>query len=380
MKQLERMPCLIAAAVLAATLALLPGCQKIRERVFLVPEGVAQRSYVIRANGYEQTVDVKATTEELTEFLSDPSSSYIYESGEEGSSSSDQGWDYEEQPFVTGAVYPQPVKSGPVVIPGRVIVLKLDQSNIWVAWDSTQAVALFRWNSLGLGQGCRIGFDTFSIIRPESILGKLEDLPGVEEAGTETLKWNDLMLARIQAHFDPSLDPHELVSIGLRGNDYKALLQVREAKEWVNAFPRKLEKWLMDPENAHLWAPEFEVQEEEYFIKLPKLSKEGLTHAPATFKTGDLVQEAHVFTLKKKKRMGKWIRTYVVSGAVMGLIELEVAPRADGSILTYKMIWEIPRVASAEDMELMLFLSELPQRLEQRMLAIKQGVEKQHET
>ncbi len=350
------------------------GCQKIR-KVFIKPppEGITEKSYTIRLMGYRQTVSINATPEELSDFLNDPG-----KSGElMVSGIAIKGLEQEEvvEPTRTGTTFPINVNLMGFQIPGRLIVVRVvEHKLLWILWDNPYIFQVQRWESTPVKEGTSLYFKFDTEIPSEGILGNMVDALGFMGIADTALKEVDMMLAAIQSYFDPSLDPKQLVAVGLRGEPYDAVMQAHEVQTWVNAPPEDVEAWVTDPDNAEVYLRELKM-EKENIIRFQQAPPEEVVHYEAGLQAGAIRTRTDLFGVKRKKGRELTMRLYYTVYGNIGLLELHTRPDAGGTLVTSRMVFEIPGSGSPEAVEIIFFATGLQKLLRERVLMIKQGVE-----
>jgi len=308
------------------------GCRTIRN--FFVkppPEGVVQESHTARIMGYEQTVTLKTTPKELIAFLSD-----IDE----------------------------------IEVKGRFIVLKSEWDKAWFIWDNPRIFMTHRWEFKKVKEGVRL---TLNLTWEVPYGGRFLQLEEMLDYMTKVVITDiDIVLARIQARFDPSLVPEELVAAGFRGNIYETFLQVHETRVWINAPPEEVEAWIREPENNSLFIRELDM-EKHYLSQWQQAPTDVVVYIPAVFKSGILRLKTDLFFIEKQKGT---IRVYSVASGRIGFMEVEMKPGKEGTLTKLKMVFEIPTLVSSDAMDLMLFLTRFPQFMQEKILLIKKGMGK----
>ena len=98
-------------------------------------------------------------------------------------------------------------------------------------------------------------------------------------------------------------------------------------------------------------------------------------YAPAMFERGIVKTKMDIFAVKKTNGKSKTLRMYIVAYGTMAYIELDMEHENRGSILTGKMVFEIPSSVSPDRMDLTFLLTRIPQLTQEKVLIIKKGVE-----
>jgi hypothetical protein len=361
----------IIGVVFLANCSLLFNCQPIKKLLVKPsPEGLMETAYTVRLRGYMQTVTVKADPAAVRAYISNPANVRVpglkFEQAE-------RSW--AESPLPTiGQWSPFVIRAFGLEIKGRVMVVRSDEEKLWLLLESPFGFHIQRWQFKPVKDGIQLTFQMEYELQEKGIkgqLGKITELVGLGEA---LEKGMDRMLAEVQVHFDPSLEADQLVALGVRGESYETFLQTYEKKIHVEAEPERIEAWVLDPQNSPLLIEEFRV-EEIYFLQMQQLPSGNLLYAPALFEVAGLKADADLFAHWQSASGNTSLQLYMLAFGIIGLLDLEAEPERGGSLLTMKMVFEIPTALSAERLDLLLLLAGIPRRLQERMFLIKNGVE-----
>lgn len=361
--------------LLITTAALTQGCAHIK-RIFEKPplEGVISNSYPVRVMGYKQTIAIRSTPEELSEYLdrmenkSTISFSQIQPAGEDVSGD-------EPRQTVKGSTFPLNVKVVGVNIPGTLIAVKVEEhKDLWILWDNPYIFQIQRWESKPVKEGTRLTLQFDTEIPSEGILGNIADTMGIMGVADMALRDVDMMMAMIQANFDPSINPREIVSHGLRGEAYDGMFQAYEAKTWIDAPVEKVEKWMTDPDNAAVYLKELQVAHKD-IERFKQAPLDQVVFSEASLDIGAIKTRVDLFGVKRKKGREFIMRLYYVFPGNLGYMELSALPEAGGTTAKTKFIFDVPSFSSAQGMEMILFITGIPKILQERLLMIKNGVE-----
>jgi|GEM_PF-3156128 len=348
------------------------GCQVIK-RIFTKPppEGVVQESYTVRAMTYEQTSTIKATLEEILDFMADPSVK-LYRG---------TGIDLEKKVLGNGFpsigdVFPFDVDKAGIKLKGKIIAVKSEGNKIWFFWDSPSIFMTARMEFNRAKEGIKF-FIKLSVEIPTE--GKLAPFETMIKIVTKYVFGGiDLMVARLQAHFDPSLDADELVAAGPRGEIFEEFLQVHETQVWIDASPEEIDAWMREPENLSLFTPGLKI-ETQYLSQWQQAPTGIVVYVPAIFNAGLLKLKPDLFFVKNETGNESVIRIIAVAFGRFALCDVELKPYKGGTLTNFKLVHEIPAFASIERMDLMLFLTQFPQFMQETVLRIKKGVEERNE-
>lgn len=351
--------------------ACLAGCQKLKGiLVKPPPQGVESDSYAVRVVGYEQTVTIRATPHELSEFLNDPEKSQ--NAIITGMGAEDEGEYYKPtEPTRTGTVFPADIKLMGLEIPAQLVCLKVvEDKSIWLLLDNPYLFHGQRWESEAIKEGTRLTVTFDTEVPRKGMLRSLVETLGFMGLFREFFGGIDLMLAKIQANFDPSLDPDSLVAKGLRGEYYENLFQAYESRTWIDAPPEQILDWVMDPDNAETFLGELKV-DRKYFEEFHSVPPGQVVYGDAFLDFGILKTDIDLFTVRKENS----VRVYFLALGRMGYLEMEALPEAGGSMTTSRLMVESIKSLGQENFDLLIFLTGIPQMLEERLIKIKQAVE-----
>jgi hypothetical protein len=362
----------VLLGVTVCAVLLCSGCQKIRSLFIKKPvDQIVSESYGVRIMGYEQTVTVRATPKELSDLLNDPQkmSTIMFSGvGDEDALTSSEPL----EPTRTGTCFPADIKIMGVEIPGQLIVTRVEEDRmLWILWDNPYMFQIQRWDTRPIREGTRLTMRLDTEIPRRGMLAGLVDVLGLMGLVDEPLKAIDLMLAKIQAYFDPSLAPEELVAVGIRGEIYDALFQVHEARTWIDAQPEEVLNWATKAENGKKILGELTI-DEYHFTLLEKAAIGETVYAPSLFEAGLLKAKIDLFTVKKQDSL----RMYYSGLGQMGFIEFQAEPENGGSLVTARITMEIPGPLSPQSMEQLMFATGVPKMLLERLIIIKTEVEK----
>jgi carbon monoxide dehydrogenase subunit G len=359
-------PRLMFWCLLAATLFTCFGCQKIKKLLVKPPpEGVVQESHTIRLSGYEQTVTVKASPEAVSEFITDLENLVLpgYRTEEV------KEFLAEGEVLGVGSSFPASINQMGVAISGQMIVIKREDESMWWVFDNPQLFTVQRWSFKPIREGTRLTFKVDYEI-PEN-LQQLVELTGIIE---ELMRDIDLMLARIQARFDPSLDPEELVAMGLRGEVYESLLQSNRARVWIDASPGEVWDWASDAENAGMVLKELKMDDKDFY-RILRAPSNTVVHAPAYLQAGALKIPVDAFVVHNRRSDRFHLRLYYVGSVNIGIIEIKATAEGGGTSATASLTFEVPSSAYPYSIEVMVQAAGVPGLLLEKALLIKSEVE-----
>jgi len=345
------------------------GCQKLKKLLTKPPPaGVTQESVVIRMSGYEQTVTVRTTPAVLLAYLSDPrnwfSMSGLQTSNKPAAAAASQ------PAGQVGASFPLKMKKMGLEVSGNMILLRSTEEDLWLVWDNPKMFHLQRWKLKPIKEGTRLTLTMQTEVRDDLVSQVAAGMGIVEVVNKEI----DRLMAGIQAHFDPSLNPADLVAKGLRGESYEGMFQSYTAQVGVDASPQAIAKWVSDVKNYGEVFGDLKFSE-PITRSYQDMAVGEVVAAPAHFQMGPFKFKIDTFMVKTERKNGSVARLYMVAYGNIALADMVITPDRGGSLIKARMFTEVPSDPSAETMDLFLFGTRIPQVLADKVLAIKKGVE-----
>jgi len=349
------------------------GCQAIKKLSTKPPEGLVHQNYAVRFSGYKQTVMVKATPEELVAFLGDFRNWFNIPGAE--IPTLEQG---SQGQLSVGASFPLKVKKMGIEISGRMIIAKSSDEELWVIFDNPRMMQVQRWRFEPAKAGTLLTIN-MATESPETALTQVLETGGVVD---QICKEIDYMIARIQAHFDPSLNPDELVAGGLRGELYESFWQAEEISAWINAPSEKAIQVGLELDNVREILSAGEVEglgeclfEPENRRKWEKGEEGEPIFCPIILKLAGLEIPTNSFTIIKPNDLQNFFTMYgVIMDTVFARLKLVGQPEKGGTrvqlILAMEPIGPAPELTDA-----LVRFSALPQWMEKIILGIKAKVE-----
>lgn len=353
---------IVAGSLLVMVVALVPALS--------MPAGgsgreaqLTSRTFVV--TGYEETVTVNASLDQLSEFFADPRN-LMFPGIEMEPLKPAQN---EKFPGL-GSILDYHMEWHKLKFPGRMIVVKRDNKNVWFVKDDPLAFASMAWKMEPADDGTRVTLK-WEYAMPQD---KLDILAGkIITAAIPIDEWNqyyDLMLANLQASFNPALDPQDLVRDGLRGESYQTLYQVQEAEILIKATPQKVEQWLDHPSRP-FWglAPD----EDDCLYQAP--SQERAIYCPVRVSYGGQELPMDAFSLAGKSRGIPVRNVYTMVMDMPGVMQIKLEPALSGARLRLSWGIETPDPRQPAGLDKSLFIATLPERVSAAALAIKEGIE-----
>jgi len=349
------------------------GCQKIK-KLFIKPalEGVAQESYTIPVYGYQSSLVIKATPQEVVNHIV-KDFSWVERASERMGMLQIEVEDL--KPGVDMSELGQSIgfniKILEINFPCRLVTFKYKPDKEWWLMILTDGSwVLLRFNVKPIPEGTMVNLNM--LIQPSPALQKIVTFSLLSKAVASRI---DLIMAAVQSEFDPELDIKKLTEKGVRGEIYETLLQDLEVRVWVDASPEEVGAWITGPDHLEVLLPEIKPTE-PISIEFQRASPGEVIYSPATFEQGIMRLKMGLFLMKGKKGGIFEVRIYAVYLGYVGFLEMEATPERGGSLFQARVVSEIPESVSAEAMDLLLLAIRIPQMLQERAWLIKQEVEK----
>lgn len=324
---------------------------------------VTQKALTSVFSGYEQTVTVKASPEQVKDYFANQGNLAVkgveIKPPKQASSATE---------IALGFNFPLNVSRQGIKIAGRMITVKSDENNLWLVWDNDQMLQIQRWTFEKVREGtrvtCKVENET-----PKMAVGPLKEL--FDAMAPQIQKEIDLMLANLQAKYDPTVDPKKLVAVGLRGESYEKIFQVNEASIWIDATPQQVNDYLNDPKNYSGVMQEVEVGEEVsgQYAKAPIGS---VLYSPAIYHAGPIKVNADIFAVKRADGSR---RIYAVIFNTIWQIDTQVKPENKGTRFGGRLLYEIPDYLALGNSDFAIQVMGMSKAYRERMIAVKRAVE-----
>lgn len=339
----------------------LPGCQAIRKMATRpAPEEVTINSYTLLLEGYQETVTVSATAEELHDFLTG-SNELVYRDIEFERIVPALGED--EVGLGTSIHY---VYRRGLVVPARMIMIKVEGNELWYIPYDHPNFNFQRWRFEQAADGIRLTWESMAEVT-DNLWTWFIDQVLTREYWYES---QDMMMAQIQAHFDPAEDVEKLLSHGLRGEAYKIAMQVHETSVWIDAPPDKVGQSLNDPA---VMSPVLGESENDCLSRTPP--EDRTLYCPAMIGYQDRLTAIDNFGTDHSSEKERRRRYHQVALDMIGQLEIVYVPERKGTRLNAIWKWEIPETATPESMEQTIFIADAPEKLYEAAGRIKAGAE-----
>jgi hypothetical protein len=344
------------------------GCQKIR-KIFVKPppEGVVESSYPVTIYAYQSSVVVKASPQEIIEyFVKDPS--WL----EKASGTLQLEFKDLRPGIVTevGQSIDLNIRLLGLNFPCRMININYKpDKELWLMILTDGNWILVRFELKPIPEGSMVNLNLLG--QPSKTLGAILDVFELGEAAGSRI---DLIMAFVQAEFDPELDVKELTGKGLRGEDYEAFFQAHEASVRVDADPENVAQWIVNHLDSSM--PEIKLKGDCSSYKVfAELSEDEVRHCPASLEFVKVKVDIDTFLTWRTEGKERIYRVYLQGLDRIGFYQLEVGPEARGSRVKCMVMTDIPGAASARMMDIMMAFVAMPKRVRELLLDIKQGVE-----
>ncbi len=323
------------------------------------PGLVQHESSSVRCLGYKMTVRAKTSPQEIEQYLLNPDNlsakTGAYEFAKVSGGKMEKLGDTVKFKFeVAGLSFP--LKFTLVNwIPGEEI-LYLGQADIGV-------MGFLRFKFKKMEDGTKVTL-TYGQEDTKSFLGELSDVVNITEA---MAKLFEVEVAQGQAYFDPSLKPEQLLEQGMRGEFYDSFFQYYKVSVWINASPKKVNSYILDPKTWEAWKEKFG---HDFG---PCVGREYSGPCRARLKILGVDYEFNSFMLSFKN--ADHSISYWVSDQIIARSQLLMKPEQGGCRFTAIYTMELPPAISQEGGGLLVSMLQLPKYLEQLLIDIKNGSE-----
>jgi len=359
-----------------ALLALGPGCEKLKTTFRKAPvQGVAQQAYPIGAYAYQLSLVIHASPSELIGYfakdltwLEEGASTFKVEASRlrPHTDMTEPGQSVDFSFRVLG-----------INFPCRLVCLQYrpEEEWWWMMALSEDSWILLRFRVKPIPEGCQLHLDVLG--QPPQSLEKAINTYQLLEAVAGRA---DLIMTVIQAHFDPKLDVAEATPHGLRGELTRTFLQGYDSSIWVPAPPFQVIQWIAEhPAQLDQLIPNLKFQGKCQAQPQKLFSHPEAVSCPSTYQVGSREIEAIVLSkgrwVEEKKRRFYSHNFWIVVLDNLIRVQLLVQQQGRGSEIKIVFATELGGAASMQAMDLMLEVSQVPQRSEQALLQLKTGLE-----
>ena len=174
-------------------------------------------------------------------------------------------------------------------------------------------------------------------------------------------------IARGQVHFDPSLKVEELLEKGERGEFYHTFYQEHQLSIGINAPLKTVSKFLTDPKNWKAYQEKYNLE----FSSCLVTGKE--SPCPVKVKFWGISYEFNSFPLDYK--YGENLSAYWVHKLIIARIQIGLKSELNGTRSSVSYTTELPGAFSPESAALLMNLMQLPNYLEKILLNLKNDLE-----
>ncbi len=325
---------------------------------------LVESSFTVAIRSFQQNVTVDATLEQVFNYLSNPAHVSLPTTSVEqeaeitvGDKSTPLG---ESIRFTAWKLFYK--------FTGRMILVKNDQENTWFLWHSPEIFQFRKWRFEPVGDKVRIRIDSGLQVPSRGFLSHIESITRLFiDKGYKDM---DLQLARMQAHFNPGLDPQEVVSKGLRGEIFDTIYPAHEVSVWIDAGMEESVAWLKKSGAQFL---QLVRSNDGCLYSFPE--DKPVFHCAAYSEHGHSRHPLDTFTLISSEEKLYSQRVYLVSPEQLGFMEIKLKPKANGTLLQVFALIELPDTSSPASMERTIQMSEIPEKITKCALYIRNGVE-----
>jgi hypothetical protein len=182
-------------------------------------------------------------------------------------------------------------------------------------------------------------------------------------------KGTDLQGANMQAHFDPSVNPRQLLEQGSRGETYDRFFQGSQSSVWIAAPPDRVQEYLGGKEFAGL------ERKDHFDFNRCFLSAESKPSAMEM----EVLGISHQIDLLPGLRLAEegYYSCYLIprDNGFISRTTMIISPESGGTRLTLSYNTEAPDMSAPEAFQMQLLVAEIPETLEQLLVSIKAGAE-----
>ncbi len=350
------------------------GCQRIK-KVFVEPasDEIVHESFSMNMRGYEQSAMVKAVPDEVVEYLSDLENYPRFGYGMGGFSTHRAT----NEDLQTGDSFSVGFAQMGLEIPGKMIVIRKDQENMWWVFENPYLYSIIRWELKPVKSGTKLRFKMEYEIPGEGLMGQLAKTREFDRMMEILLKDIDITIANMQAHFDASLNSDQLLSMGSRGNDFDSIYQIHKSSTWIDEPSQKVQQWFFDnPDYIQSIIPEMDIPFDCIDLEsIPSMSPKDTRYCEVPYKMGAINFPVHTFATNLNTNRLPMNRFYMLGVGNLLMINILFEPEALGTRFTMQIVAEIPKGMNSGLMEITMTLVNISDRLERAMLGLKNNME-----
>ena len=352
---MKKLVILAAVFVLVSTL----GCKGVKPKPGPGAGNAEHKQYDVKYWGYKRAVKIKATPDQVDEYLMDPghlaSASKTLKLKMISNGRMEKRGDH--------VTYKAQALGVPLNItltlwdrdPGKEALL------ICLVNDST--MGFIRYHLRKLEDGTKFAFE-FDVEESNPLLENLIETMKLDQT---IMKLQDENIAKMKAHFDPDVNEEEEAGGEPRGENYYKLFQANEVSVWINAGPDKVREYLTASAFTDMMRSKYSVDFGKTFIE----GKTGCVYRAGAVFLGTH-EDSDLLVLSNE--VDKPIMAYLAA-ALPSRISIIARPARGGTQFTLAFMTMPPTAFTAELANALNNSGQIPKVVERVLLDIKTGVE-----
>jgi hypothetical protein len=329
------------------------------------PEGIERENYTVRFISYETTVEVKGAPEEVGKYLLKPKNFLNYQTDT-------ARWESNSDKMLeqAGDTVGYTIVSGKVRTPMIGILVNYEPgAEVWYFFTGESGVLAdlkLHLEPFQSGSKLRLKYE-------DEVFSSAQDIEENQKTRELTAKVFEMMIAKIQQHFDPSQKPEELLKEGIRGEFADPIYDAYRASIRINASPKKIHEYLRGPA-----LQKYQKEYGDWMGKLFFRSEPG--PFPAKIATDDIKQDLVGFPALSTSGLlkgGYHSTGYLMPKSASFITKNQITIKAEkgGSVLSINFLISSNRVDSADMYELAVMETKLPAPVDRFLQGVKQDLE-----
>lgn len=316
---------------------------------------IQHQDRTLRFTGYKLAFKVKATPEEIGQYLQD------FENLDVDAGLYKFRIYSKEKMGKLGDFAEGRVEIAGVFIPGKIYFVRHrpGAEDWFVFWGKYGGAGILRYTYKQVDGGTKV------TVRYE--VGELDSFMTRVAAGANLQgaisKIVEKAVARAQVHFDPSLKESELLEKGIRGEFFDSYYQGHEASVWIKAPPAKVEKYLRSPDT-------WEVFDQKYGIDLGQCPSYTKPY-PCPVRLKILGPDYDIDSILVSYKPTEEIVSYWVSSQLVSRMMITLKAEQEGTRLVFSYAMEMPTAMSQEGGLLLVNMARVPETMGKMLNDVK---------
>jgi hypothetical protein len=324
---------------------------------------ISQETSTVKFWGYKVTVLVKATPEQLENYLTD---------SDKLKQEVSKGIKLERvsggRMATVGDHADYVIKAAGFTVPYRLTMINYQPGEeIWYISETVDefVVSVLRYQMKKVKHGTMLTV-RFELQEPKgAILGPFSEAINLQE---QMVKGTEHGVAMIQEYFDKSVNAEQLMAGGLRGDYYITFFTNISTGAFIEATPAKVQKYTASPDTWDKWDKDFKVK--------------GITRCLIGKQAGACPAQVNLMGVDYKlnffnatyvpEKISSGYFTSAVGG--VGRVQTFIKPRNGGTDFSIEYMMQLSQFSS-EGTEFLINLSQMPKIVEEMTLDIKTGSE-----